>query len=89
MNSKPINRDRVKCLAALAIVGLALAGCAKKRAATADEIVAESLKRSEEAYREHVIGFDSKGLPVYAVDEEGRPVTNRKKRDQYQVPDDY
>ena len=37
----------------------------------------ESQRLYERAAKDHVIGYDSTGLPVYGVDEEGNPITRR------------
>ena len=40
----------------------------------------ESRQRHERATKEHLIGFDTRGLPIYGVDDEGNPVYKRDKK---------
>ena len=42
-------------------------------------ITEESLKRNDAMLKDHVIGYDTRGLPIYGVDENGNPVYTRDK----------
>jgi len=40
-------------------------------------LIDESLRRQEAAEKDHLIGNDHRGFPVYGVDDEGQPVYTR------------
>lgn len=52
-----------------------VAGCGGS--GSANDPDAESRKRAEQGRADHLIGHDPRGLPVYGVDEDGKPVYRR------------
>ena len=67
-------------------VFLGMAGCGPGRDSTpyvdddpSRDVVEESRRIYEKAAKEHLIGYDSTGFPVYGVDEEGKPIYKRDK----------
>lgn len=42
-------------------------------------VLDESRRLHDRATKEHLIGFDERGLPIYGVDAEGNPVYKRDK----------
>lgn len=42
-------------------------------------ITEESQKRNDAMLKDHLIGYDTRGLPIYGVDENGNPVYSRDK----------
>lgn len=65
-------------LAFVALGGL-VAGCGPRRPPTQEQLDEESRQRYEAAAKEHLIGHDSTGFPVYGVDEDGKPIYTRGK----------
>ena len=61
----------------LAVLGSLAAGCGPRRPPTQEQLDEENRQRYEAAEKEHLIGFDSRGLPVYGVDDEGKPIYKR------------
>jgi hypothetical protein len=66
--------------ALLLAAGLSVVGCGDRSASPDEALLEYSLERQQNARQEHIIGFEPSGMPVYAVDEEGKPVTSRKER---------
>lgn len=64
---------------ALVALGVLAAGCGPRRPPTQEQLDEESRQRSEAAAKEHLIGFDPTGFPVYGVDEDGKPIYTRDK----------
>lgn len=63
----------------LAAMGALAAGCGPRRPPTQEQLDEESRQRYEAAAKEHVIGYDPTGFPVYGVDEDGKPIYTRDK----------
>ena len=63
----------------LAAMGALLAGCGPRHPPTPEQLDEENRQRYEAAEKEHLIGFDSTGFPVYGVDEDGKPIYTRDK----------
>ena len=63
----------------LAVMAWLAAGCGPRRPPTQEQLDEESRRRSEAAAKEHVIGYDPTGFPVYGVDEDGKPIYTRDK----------
>ena len=55
------------------------AGCGPRSSSSANNPDEESRKISEAARKDHLIGHDPAGQPVYGVDEEGKPIYKRDK----------
>lgn len=63
----------------LAAIVSTTVGCGPRRPPTQEQLDEENRMRYEAAEKEHLIGFDSTGFPVYGVDEEGKPIYERDK----------
>ena len=61
----------------LAAVVWSAAGCGPRPLPTPEQLDEENRQHYETAEKEHLIGFDSRGLPVYGVDDEGKPIYKR------------
>ena len=63
----------------LAVLGSLAAGCGPRRPPTQEQLDEENRQRYEAAEKEHLIGHDPTGFPVYGVDEDGKPIYTRDK----------
>ena len=63
----------------LAALGALATGCGPRHPPTQEQLDDENRQRYEAAEKEHLIGFDPTGFPVYSVDEDGKPVYTRDK----------
>ena len=63
----------------LAAMGALAVGCGPRHPPTQEQLDEESRQLIEAAEKEHLIGFDSTGFPVYGVDENGNPIYKRDK----------
>lgn len=62
-----------------AAMGALAAGCGPRHPPTQEQLDEESRQLNEAAEKEHLIGFDPTGFPVYGVDEDGKPIYKRDK----------
>ena len=63
----------------LAALGALAAGCGPRHPPTQEQLDDENRQRYEAAEKEHLIGFDPAGFPVYGVDADGKPIYTRDK----------
>ena len=68
------NWTKIGWMLGLAVMGSLVAGCGPRRPPTQEQLDEESRRRNEAAEKEHLIGHESRGFPVYGVDEDGKPI---------------